>query len=102
MRGRCRCCGQVVDGFGDHAVQLDISPIDREALSAWRLHADAHDGGDTGPCFVAVNRQVDGLLKAQVESDRSSGAHQLEHLLFVFYLKGAIAAACVRYSQRLR
>lgn len=96
MRGGRRHGGQVGDGFGDHGVDLHVAPVDCEALGTRLSDAYAQDGGDAGAGFVAVDCQIDRLLKAHVETDDAAGLHQIEYLLFVFTLKHAIAAICVR------
>lgn len=96
MRGGCRHSSQMGDGFGDHGVDLHVTAVHREALGTRLPDADAHDGGDACAGFVAVDCQVDRLLKAHIEADGSTGLHQVEYLLPVLSLEHAVAAVCMR------
>lgn len=96
MRGGCRHGSQMADGLGHHGVDLHVAAVHRKTLGARLSDADAHDSGDAGAGFAAVDRQVDRFLEAHIETESAAGLHQVEYLLFVFSLEYAIAAVCVR------
>ena len=95
VRGRCRCCGEVVDGLADLAVNLDIGAAHGEAFGVWAFVADAQDGGDApasvGPMHCDVQREVE----AHVEAQHAASAYQFEYALFVLDFKAAVFAVCV-------